>query len=106
MALLSQRRSQLYANGNEVYDTADEWDASVTGGTDGFSHVIPAWSGDYEYFGYLNILGKWIIQRHQISTGQYLYVNGPNSYRAAWLLTIAGSTTGWTTLDNLFNTVP
>jgi len=106
MSLVSPLRSTIYGKGSEYYEVHDEWDSSVTGGTDAYSNSIPAFSGGYEYFGYVNISGKWIIQRHQISTGQYLYVNGPSSYRTSWLLAIAASLTGWTTLDNIFNTVP
>jgi len=66
-------RSQVFAYGSEWYEISDEYDDSVTG-----------FSGDYEYFGYLNYTGKWIIQRHQISTGTYRYANGSSGYSTAW----------------------
>ncbi len=94
-------RSALFANGGELYEISDQWEASVTGGG-----AVPAFSGDYEYFGYLNILGKWIIQRHQISTGQYRYVNGPNSFSTNFALAIAGSLTGYDYYNKMLNTVP
>lgn len=106
MSLVSPLRSTIFAKGSEFYELHDEWDSSVTGGTDAQGNAIAAWSGDFEYFGYVNISGKWIIQRHQISTGQYLYLNGPDTYRASWLLAIAASLSGWTTLDQIKNTVP
>lgn len=73
MSVLSPLRSQIFAHGSEFYEISDEYDASITG-----------FSGDYEYFGYLNTLGKWIIQQHQITTGAYRYVNGTSSYSTAW----------------------
>lgn len=88
-------RSAQYAVGSEFYEISDEYDASVSGFT-----------GDYEYFGYLSITGKWIIQRHQISTGQYRYVNGPNSYAANFTLAILGSLTGYDYYSTMLNTVP
>lgn len=66
-------RSTILATGSEFYEISDEYDQ----GTPGFS-------GDYEYYGLLNIVGKWIIQRRQISTGAYRYVNGASDYSTAW----------------------
>lgn len=94
MSVLSPLKSTLYANGSEYYEVSDEYDASVSGFT-----------GDFEYFGYLNITGKWIIQRHQISTGAYRYKNGANGYAAAFTSAIAGGLT-YDYYNTLFNTVP
>ncbi len=80
MALMSPLKSTSFAHGSEWYEISDEFDATVSG-----------FAGDYEYFGYLNIVGGWIIQRHQISTGAYRYIQGPDSYVANWTLAIAGS---------------
>jgi hypothetical protein len=66
-------RSTILARGSEFYEVSDEYDASVSG-----------FAGDYEYFGYMNVLGHWIIQSHQITTGQYRYVNGTTDYSTAW----------------------
>ena len=66
-------RSNLLANGSEFYEISDSYDSSVSG-----------FSGDFEYYGYVNPLGKWIIQRHQISTGAYRYTNGQSSYTTNW----------------------
>ena len=85
-------KSSLYAFGGEFYEVSDEYDASVTG-----------FSGDYEYFGYLNTNGKWIIQRHQITTGAYRYINGDNSYSANWSVKAALS---YDYYNKMFNTVP
>jgi hypothetical protein len=65
----------LFARGNEIfyYEIANQYDQSVTG-----------FAGDYEYFGYLNSIGGWIIQQHQISTGIWLYVGGLSLYSTAW----------------------
>lgn len=73
MALMAPLKSTSFSHGSEWYEISDEYDASVTG-----------FSGDFEYFGYLNIVGGWIIQRHQISTGAYRYIQGASSYTAAW----------------------
>lgn len=88
-------RSAQYAFGGEFYEISDEYDNAVSG-----------FSGDYEYFGYVNPNGKWIIQRHQFTTGQYRYVNGANSYSANWTLAIAGSLTGYDYYYKMSNTVP
>ena len=92
---LQPLKSQIFSFGSEWYEVSDEYDASVSG-----------FSGDYEYFGYLNSSGKWIIQRHQITTGAYRYTNGSSSYATAWALAIAGNLMGFTTYDKLSNTVP
>lgn len=73
MALMASLKSTSFAHGSELYEISDEYDASVTGFT-----------GDYEYFGYLNIAGGWIVQQHQISTGAYRYAQGASSYTTAW----------------------
>lgn len=94
MSLVSPLRSSQFSYGGEFYEISDEYDASVS-----------AFAGDYEYFGYLNPIGKWIIQRHQITTGAYRYKAGSSSYSTNWTLAIAGSLTYdyWNTLTN---TVP
>jgi hypothetical protein len=73
MALLSPLRSQIFAHGSEWYEISDSYDGGVTG-----------FIGDYEYYGYVNSIGKWIIQQHQLSTGNYRYINGISSYSTAW----------------------
>lgn len=88
-------RSSQYSYGGEFYEVSDEYDASVSGFT-----------GDFEYFGYVNPNGKWIIQRHQLSTGAYRYVNGSNSYPTNFALAITGSLTGYDYYYTMFNTVP
>ena len=80
MSLVSPLKSTLFAYGSEWYEISDEYDSSVSG-----------FSGDYEYFGYITSIGKWIIQRHQISTGAYRYINGSTNYSTNWTLAIAGS---------------
>ena len=85
-------RSQIFAWGSEIYEVSDEYDASVTG-----------FSGDYEYYGYLNMLGKWIIQQHRISTGQYRYISGSSGYATAWS-SKGGLSYGY--YNALTNTVP
>lgn len=101
MSLISPIKSAIYAHGSEYYEASDIWDQSVTGGGS-----VPAWSGDYEYAGFLNIAGGWIIQRHQISTGQYRYVQGANTFPVNFALAIAGSLTGWDYYNTLFVTNP
>lgn len=73
MALLAPLKSSQFSHGSEYYEISDEYDASVSGFT-----------GDIEYFGYLNLNGGWIIQFHRISTGQYRYAQGKTAYPAAW----------------------
>jgi hypothetical protein len=63
-------KSQLYGYGGELYEISDQDVA-----------------GAVQYFGYLNIIGKWIIQK--IDTGAapqtVRYVSGPAStYPASW----------------------
>ena len=89
MSVLSPLRSTFFAHGSEFYEISDEYDASVTG-----------FAGDYEYFGYLNTLGKWIIQRHQITTGAYRYINGSSDYVTAWTNKASLSYDYYTTLSN------
>jgi hypothetical protein len=79
MALMAPLKSLSFAHGSEWYEISDEYDSS-----------IERFSGDYEYFGYLNIAGGWIIQRHQILTGAYRYVQGKDNYTAMWDTAIAG----------------
>jgi len=93
MALLAPLKSSLFAVGSEFYEISDEYDSSVTG-----------FSGDYEYFGYLNNVGKWIIQRHQITTGQYRYVNGSSDFSTSFAQAVAGTLTGWGYYNALKNT--
>lgn len=88
-------RSVQFAYGSEFYEVSDEYDASVSG-----------FSGDYEYYGYVNNNGKWIIQRHQISTGQYRYLNGQNSYATNYAAAIMGGLTGYDYYYKMFNTTP
>ena len=85
-------RSTIFAYGSEFYEVSDEYDASVTG-----------FSGDYEYFGYLNPKGHWIIQQHQLSTGQYRYACGSSGYSTNWT-NKGGLTYGY--YSQLSNTAP
>lgn len=79
MSLLSGIRSDYFfapwKKGSEqvVYEIANSYDQGLTG-----------FAGDYEYWGYLNPNGGYIIQRHQISTGEYLYSAGTAAYATAW----------------------
>lgn len=73
MALMAPLKSASFSHGSEWYEISDEYDASVSG-----------FIGDVEYFGYLNIVGGWIIQAHTISTGAYRYAQGKDSYTANW----------------------
>lgn len=73
MALMAPLKSMQFSKGSEWYEIAESFDASVTG-----------FSGDYEYYGYLNLDGGWIIQRHQISTGQYRYIQGRTDLTTNW----------------------
>jgi hypothetical protein len=86
-------KSQLFARGGEIYEISDEYNASVSG-----------FSGDYEYYGYLNVSGKWIIQQHQITTGAWRYVNGSASYSTAW--TNKAILSGYDYYSAMFNTIP
>lgn len=92
MSLVSPLKSSLFANGSEFYEISDEYDASVSG-----------FAGDYEYFGYLNNKGKWIIQRHQITTGTYRYISGISDYATNWSGKGGLNYDYWNTL---LNTVP
>lgn len=85
-------KSAIFANGSEFYEVSDEYDASVSGFT-----------GDLEYFGYLNCKGKWIIQQHTISTGAYRYISGVADYSTNW--TNKGSLI-YGYYNTLFNTSP
>lgn len=87
-------RSTLFAVGSEFYEVVDEYDASVVG-----------FAGNFEYFGYMNMSGKWIIQRHEINTGAYRYVNGKSDYATNFALAIAGSLS-YGYYNTMFNTVP
>lgn len=95
MSLASPLKSTIFANGGEFYEISDEYDSSVTGFT-----------GDYEYFGYLNSSGKWIIQQHQLSTGTYRYKNGSSGYAAAFTAAAGGLSTGYDYWNTLKNTTP
>ena len=82
-------RSSFFAHGSEYYELSDE-----------YSQSEDSFSGDFEYFGYVNNIGKWIIQRHQISTGAWRYVNGVNSYSTAWGINSSLSYDYYYTLSN------
>ena len=73
MSLVSPLRSKEFSYGSEWYEISDMFDASVSG-----------WSGDYEYYGYLNTTGAWIVQKHQISLGTWRYAQGSKGYTTAW----------------------
>ena len=88
-------RSSQFSVGSEFYEISDSYDQSLSG-----------FSGDFEYDGYLNMSGKWIIQRHQISTGAYRYINGSTAYAANWALAIAGSLSSYDYYHKMLNTVP
>ena len=92
---LQPLKSQSFAFGSEWYETSDEYDSSVTG-----------WSGDYEYYGYLNPSGKWIIQQHRISTGAWRYASGESLYSTAWAAAIAGTLSNIGLYNVLKNTTP
>ena len=81
----------LIKRGNEniQFEISDSYDQGLSG-----------FSGDYEYWGYLNTNGGWIIQRHQISTGQYRYCRGTGNFSINW--GIRASLT-YTTFDALFS---
>jgi hypothetical protein len=95
MSFLSPLKSTQFAYGSEFYELADEYDSGVSG-----------WSGDFEYYGYVNNIGKWIIQRHQISTGAWRFLNGANTYSTYWTNAISGSLTGYDYLYKMSNTTP
>jgi hypothetical protein len=60
-------KSAIYAHGSEWYEISDEDIAS-----------------DPSYFGYINIVGGWIIQTRTASTGAYRYAQGSKNYVANW----------------------
>lgn len=95
MALFIPLKSSQFANGSEFYEISDEYDASVTGFT-----------GNFEYYGYLNSSGKWIIQQHTITTGAYRYKSGTTGYTAAFAAAIGGLSTGYDYVNTLKNTTP
>jgi hypothetical protein len=82
MSLVSPLRSQIFAYGSEWYEISDEYDNSISG-----------FSGNYNYYGYLNTVGAWIIQQNNISTGAYRYAQGSSlaSYETAFAACVAGS---------------
>lgn len=92
MSLLSPLKSSSFAHGGEFYEISDSYDSSVSGFT-----------GDLEYYGFLNTKGKWIIQVHTISTGTYRYFSGDSDYPTNW--TNRGSLT-YVYYSALRNTVP
>lgn len=73
MSLISPLKSTMFAKGSEFYEISDQYDQGVTG-----------FAGDYEYYGFLNTSGCWIIQRHQVTTGAWLYTQGRTDYTTAW----------------------
>lgn len=79
MSLVSPLRSTSFSYGSEWYELSDEYDASVTG-----------WSGNFEYYGYMNTTGAWIIQQHTISTGTWRYAQGSNGYATSFANAISG----------------
>jgi len=92
---LQPLKSLGFAYGSEWYEVSDEYDSSVTG-----------FSGTVEYYGYLNSLGHWIIQQHNIATGAYRYTSGTSSYPSAFALAIAGDLTGFGYYNALSHNVP
>ena len=82
MSLVSPLRSQVFAYGSEWYEISDEYDSSVSG-----------FSGIYNYYGYLNTTGAWVIQQQNTTTGAYRYAQGQTlaSYQTAFAACVAGS---------------
>jgi hypothetical protein len=72
-----------------VYEIAESYDQGISGFT-----------GDYEYWAYLNNAGGWVIQRHQISNGQYRYYIGESDLATSWAL--RASLTPYIAYDKLF----
>ena len=74
--------------------------------SDEYSQAEAGFSGDYEFFGYLTTTGAWILQRHQISNGQWRYVAGQSSYSAflpfASNLSALGAL-AWVRYDSIFS---
>lgn len=73
-----QIRDFLYAHHKRgdhdvLYEISDEYNASIAGFT-----------GDYEYYGYVNNMGGWIIQRNKPTTGEWRYVIGESDYLTNW----------------------
>lgn len=64
-----------------------------------YDRGLSGFAGDYEYWGYTKTNGGWIIQRHQISTGEYRYVAGATGLTAAWAAKV-GLT--YVTYDRIF----
>ena len=56
-----------------MYEISDSYDQGLTG-----------FAGGYEYYGYLNNNGGWIIQRRTIATGAYRYIIGESDYATSW----------------------
>lgn len=79
----------IYGNGGEYYEISDEDIA-----------------GDIQYFGYLNQLGKWIIQRRDATTDLVTerYINGSADYSTNW--TNRASLTPYVYYNQLKNVVP
>jgi hypothetical protein len=73
MSLISPFKSAQFSHGSEFYEISDQYQQGDAG-----------FSGDYEYAGFTNNVGKWVIQQHQISTGAWRYCNGGGSYPSAW----------------------
>ena len=77
------------------YEISDQWTQGETG-----------FAGDYEYYGYLTTTGAYILQQHQISTGQWRYVSGQAGYAAfipfSTSLTALGALS-WGTYASLFS---
>lgn len=72
----------MFAYGSEYYEISDEYDQSVTGFT-----------GNFEYYGYLNTVGAWIIQQHNITAGTWRYAQGSSGYSTAFTAAVAGGLT-------------
>jgi hypothetical protein len=62
-------KSSLFAYGGEFYEPSDE-----------------DTTGNIQYFGYLNVNGKWIIQEidRTTSVAAIRYCNGNTGYSTAW----------------------
>jgi hypothetical protein len=79
MSMVSPLRSRSFAYGSEWYEISDEYDQSVTGFT-----------GNIEYYGYMNSTGAWIIQQHIITAGTWRYAQGSSGYATAFTAAVAG----------------
>ncbi len=89
----------LIKRGNEIfqYEISDQYTQDMSG----FG------AGDYEYFGYLTTTGAYILQRHQISTGQFRYVAGTSRIAYGTYLPFASNLTplgnlSWGTYETIF----